>query len=369
MKTFSTVFLLLVILVISLNAQDIPLSAARVAKLEETVRKSPKDLTSRTQLIRHYEEGKSAAEKAALQRHRLAYISNNPDEETWAFPLTGNWTVDDIKNPDYIALKNEWLKQLAVKRSNRTVRLNGFYFFYYPEPGLAEKIIKDGQNDDPDEVYFSEVLINSYNQEYQVLEVMPSDENEEEAFAVNKNLVMRKLLAEAKKALSIIDKRSAARDDDVTVRKRLLAEIARAYFKLDENNNAKMTAQLLLAAVGEPEAIVDFPGQNDVRYFQIGMSIVGRVALADGNIASAGQYLLNSVRSLNKNAIYSISVDNEFLEELLVAVGRKMVLEYLALFKPLEFFSDEEKLVISKWQNGLSKGAFPKFDEIPSRLF
>lgn len=371
----SVIVLLIGILNFQVFAQDSTPSPAQVAQAEALIKKDPSNLELRRNLIRYYEnrmdvkERTVAADKVSLQQHRIAYISNNPDAELTAFSYLGFWLNGDTEDPEYLELKKEWIKQISFDRSNSTIRYNAFNFFSQPEPELAETILKDGQQIDPNDVFYSTILIKKYIEDYQTLvdykEIVDPSE-----FPAKEREHLDKILSEASKGIALLDRDTNADEKDKSLRSKFLAETAKAYLELDDRKNAGVAAESLLKSIGKPEEQENWLDVgSSVALYQTAMSVLGRIQLREGNIKKARDSLLTSVNSLDKDRIYGLSFDTKFLSEFLAAGGSKTILEYLRLFKPLEIVSEAQKVEIKQWENDLSKGRSPEFNKSQSNLY
>ncbi len=351
-------FLFILLPVINCAAQQLntKLTVKEAAALEEKLKQTPDDADARKNLIFYYTVKETPATKIALQRHRVALVQNNPEAATAAF--LGIWFDEGKEKADYTAIKNVWLKQIAADKLNNKIRFNALEFFnIHIESDLVEKLLKDGQALDPDNLEFPERLVEFYNNQFDNL---PIDADEPKT-----KILLNKIVAEAKNGLAKIDKEEYDTAIEKRAREMFLISNAKAFFELADFNNAGAAVGQLLDSLGKPEDLED---DDAVEKFQIAMSIAGRIELRKGNATKAREYLLSAVNRVQKERIYNPKVDVRFLEEFVVSDGKRSVLEYL---QQLELFDLPEEIQtnIKKWQSMLSKGKFPDFDDTYMKLY
>ncbi|HYP51635.1 MAG TPA: hypothetical protein VEQ34_11895, partial [Pyrinomonadaceae bacterium] len=120
---------------------------ARLKKIPDA-QQTPDDVSIRIELIEYYDRRETPEAKKAVQEHRLWLVRHRP--EKMYYRELGWWLKEeDLKNPDYIALKNEWLRQISLKKTNDKIRLSAAQFLKGGEAALAEKILREGQQINP----------------------------------------------------------------------------------------------------------------------------------------------------------------------------------------------------------------------------
>jgi hypothetical protein len=356
----SVLFLFFILLVVNCVAQQLTISTPReAAALEVKLKRTPDDADSRKLLIYYYTIMEPPAYKAALQRHRLALVQNNPEEAEAVF--LDNWLEADKNNPDYIAIKKIWLKQIAANKENNKIRFNAVEFFNSVEMDLSEKILKDGQTLDADNLEYYERLVKFYNERFDEL----SSYLEEEIDEAKIKEVLGKLVTQAKIGLSKIDQIEYDIEVEKIDREKFLVSAAEAYLELADLKNAREFAGKLLDALGKPAELSE---EREIDLFQTAMSIAGRIELREGNVSKAREYLLGAIASVNKEIVFNPKVDIKFLEEFLVADGKRSVLEYLKQLEAFDFPVDLQTKIKS-WQLLLAKGKIPAFENFYNILY
>ena len=107
-------------------------------------------------------------------------------------------------------------------------------------------------------------------------------------------------------------------------------------------------------------ALDDISGGSDVRHQAI--VVLGRIALAEGNIGSATEYLLAAGKVDGTSALGIIPPNMDLAKELLEHGQREAVLEYLELCSR---FWDSE--VLGVWADLVRAGRTPEFSAIVVR--
>lgn len=344
---------------IAVNAQEEILTKAEAIKVEAQLKKNPTDFMMRTRLIWFYELKKSATDKMALQRLRLDCVRFTPDHGFSAFACSGTWTPEDVKRPEYLSLKNEWLKQIGLRKTEKRVLLNAQYFFSEAEPEIAEKILNDGKNLEPFDPEFTYTQIANDKINYSFHSNMIGIE-EDATLNPKIHAVLKRIVVWAKDGINRIDKKEEKTADDLEFRNDFIADGASAAFDLEDFIVAGELAELLLNSLDIYDGgIYEF---RKVRYFQIGMSIKGRVALRNGNVDKAREYLMNSLKLLPEDHREQVRLDSKFLSEILIVEGRRPVLDYLSEFEKYLEDTDELKAEITNFKIALAKGKNPGLD-------
>ncbi len=346
--------------------QDEILTRAEALKVEAKLKQNPTDYIMRMRLIWFYQFKESAADKAALQRLRLDCARFIPDHDPTLISCLGTWEPEDVKKPEYLALKNEWLKQVGLHKVEKQVLLNAFSFFADPEPEIADKILNDAKNNEPFDPEFTDVQIKSYKQNYSFYENLIGIEDEE-VILPKINSVLKRIVASANDGVARIEKKKEEADEDVFFRKSFIAEGAAASFDLDDLKTAGDMSEMLLNSLRkEDESIY---GREDVSFLQIGMSIKGRIELRRGNLEKAREYMINTFKHIAEDADFDVGFDSIFLSEMLVVDGRRTVLDYLAAFE--KFKSDDEYWTeyLTKLRKDLARGTIPDFVNAPLKLY
>lgn len=330
------------------------LTAKEIVDLEAKVKTKPDDSEARIKLVNYYAERESAADKKSLQKHRLALIENNAQSD-YTLPL-GLWTEDERQTPEYVQLKNAWLKRIELDKPNRRVRFNAAYFLD-GEKELAEKILVEGKALAPADFEYSIKLVEFYE------DSMSINYGENEETRLNKRLaVLRKIIAEAQTALGLLKKAEDAETVADEIRKMLVAS-AKYALETGDLALAKKSAEEIIAQSGDSQSLANGFGDSGIESFQIANSVLGRIALRAGNVEKAREYLMNAILLIDDESNIYPKLDAPFLEEMLVRNGSKNVLEYLELFLKSKHLEDSDKGVVKEMILLLNRGTLPVFSD------
>ena len=332
------------------------LPLAKVRQLEAEVAASPNDSESRIRLLRHYmsyEVRETPAIIKARTAHRIWFVRNRPEAASFTvYGMMGQY--DSKESAEYAAIRDEWLKQISAKPSNKAVRLNAVDFVKGAEPKVAEQLLKDGMAVDP----------NAYEYPFQLSRILNSQIEYPEKDTTETQLakLKRELMDYGQTALVLVKKeRSTERDSD---RGELIVNLCRI---------AVETGDLKLAESLGRELVLDFGGDVSNSAFasaaHIGNIALGTVELSRGNNAKAAEHLLISIRApQRKPGGYLIEVDFSLAKELFRKGERKAVVEFLKQVLELNGFKEEPELykvrigAIKEWLAQAEKGIEPSFD-------
>jgi hypothetical protein len=334
---------------LALNEKTAPETEARLKKIPDA-QQTLEDVDARIELIEYYERRDTPEAKKTKQAHRLWLVRNRP--EKIYYRALGWWmSADDLKNPDYIALKEEWLRQINLKKTNDKIRFSAAQFLSELDAPLAEKILKEGQQLNPSLYEYSERLIGIYEAQVAaaVSDYESSEANGKEA---DIDAALRKVLNEGEKGLAIIakDKEQTTYFDhfDLLVR---LAEIA---LDLNELKKARAFAETVLNKTKDAsDAWIDT--EKAIYY---GNNLLGRVALREGSAAKAKEHLAASLTFPEENDFEIKDLKLELAAELLAKGEKQAVLDYLSRAEKLT--SDAENIKVSRrWQRMIKRNSFP----------
>ncbi|HEX8737970.1 MAG TPA: hypothetical protein VF721_21740 [Pyrinomonadaceae bacterium] len=322
---------------------------ARLKKIP-AAQQTPQDVDTRIELIYYYDRQATPAAKKAAQEHRLWLVRNRP--EKMYYRELGWWaSEEDLKNPDYIALKEEWLRQINLKKTNEKIRLSAAQFLSELDAPLAEKILREGQQLNPNVYEYSEHLIEIY--EAQVAAAIGDYESQEaDGKEADIDAALRKVLAEGEKGLAIIakDKEQATYFDHFD----LLVKLAEAALDLNELKKARAFAETVLNKTKDAsDAWID---REKAIYY--GNTLLGRVALREGNTAKAREHLPASLTFPEESDFEIKDLELDLAAELLARGEKQLVLDYLARAEKLTTDADNIK-VLRRWQRLIKRNSFP----------
>jgi hypothetical protein len=333
------------------NDKTAPEAEARLKKIPEA-QQTDSDVNIRIELIEYYERKNTPEAKKAMQEHRLWLVRNRP-EKMYHREL-GWWITDeDAKNPDYIALKNEWLRQISLKKTNDKIRLSAAEFLDDLDGLLAEKILKEGQQLNPNLYEYSEHLIRLY--EIEVAGAISDYETSKTGGGdAEIDAALRKLLAEGEKALAIISKdEDRARSSE---RIQLLARLAAVALDLNDLKKARVFSETILNGTKDESGETTWLDAGKAIFY--GNNLLGRVVLREGNAAKAKEHLLASITFSEESDFELETPELDLAGELLAKGEKQAVLDYLTRLEKLTTDDDHLK-IFRRWQRLIRRNSFP----------
>ena len=335
---------------------DGKLAAGQVRKLEAKVTAEPDDTESRIRLLRHYmsyEVRETPAVIRSRTTHQLWFVRNRPEmPATTIFGIFGRTNFQ--RSPEYITLRDEWLRQAAAQKSNKMVRLNAVEFVQEIEPDVAKQLLKDGMAIDP----------TVYEYPFQLSRLARSelDDVDKELTADERTTLNRRILDVGRTALALITKeRSEDRDAN------------RGELTINMCRSALETGDMALAESLGRDLVVEFGSEiGNAAYSQashIGNIALGMVELSRGSTSKAVEHLLTSIRApLRKTQGHFTGIDLTLAKELFRKGEHKAVIEFLKQALELESFKSEPEVykiridAIRTWISQAEKGVEPNFD-------
>lgn len=328
-----------------------PLEAKR---LEARLLRDPSDVDARIQLVGYYSKWQAKdtpARAKARAAHRLWLVENRPEiSDDYPFWDRRAFKLD---SPEYLSLKNAWLKQIEANKTNSAIRTNAFKFLKYYDRALAAKIMMDGLTLQPDEYQYPLLVSQMYEQ---MPEEVINETPEQHLERIKNELDAGRI------ALALLKtERSDNRDSS---RMFLLKKLPQAAFELNRYDEARSLATELILDFGQSASAY---GYDDAAH--IGNIILGRVALKQKDINAAKEYLLIAIRApLRREKSWLGEIDTTLAKELLEAGEKETVIEYLKLCEGLSNLTTEKKLFenqstkLKLWQEQIRQGKTPTFD-------
>jgi len=331
------------------------LTAGEVKNTEALLVREPGNIEARKSLLAYYgnyETKQTAAIEKARLKHRIWFIQNRP--EMSGYEVTGFFDLAKFsKDAVYDLLKAEWLKQVALHPRNSQIRLNAASLMEYVEPSAAISLLSEGEKIDPEEYEFP----------LKLAEIYASRSRSPKVEAASQRSYLTLTLEKGEQALSQIKKeRSRARDRD---RKKLLVNLSKVGLELKKYDRTRAFAT---------ELILDFGNdQDDFGYEEAahkGNIVLGRIALAENDIAKAKEHLLIAIRApLRSESVWLSDIDFDLARELLAKGEKDAILEYLRLCLSLREREKEsvdlyksEISALKSWQEQIKTGKVPSLD-------
>ena len=334
---------------------DTKLGSAEVLRLEAAVRARAADVSSREKLLRHYGNYEVKETPAVIRsrlEHKLWMIRNRPERATAR--LIGSHFRQEKNSAEFIAIRDEWKKQIASRPSDKNIWLNAVDSVQDTEPDLAQTMLTEAMELHPDAYEFPQRL---------TLDLVSRLQSGGDPLSPTvRSEYWKRATETGKRALVLLKKeRSATRDAD---RAALLLSLLPIVFD---------SGDLELAVSLARELILDFGGETSSPNFEmaahIGNIILGKVALAKNDLARAADHLMISIRApLRKEDGFFTEIDLSLAAELFRRGEKKVVVEFLASAQEVSGFTEdadlfeEEISALKKWIGEIEKGSEPSFD-------
>ena len=290
--------------------------------LEAKLLEDPDDISSRTRLIRHYNPNRLGGSARARGEHVVWLIENAPYADELG-PTGWNEIYRQFAPEAYDAGREAWRRHVEREPDNPVFLAR--YARFVNSTELLERAHRlDAQNP-----RLALELANAY-----LLAAMRPDEEDYDAQA-------------AAKALTQFDRAYAIADNDI-MRNGVLRERAWAAFAAGRYDLAKQDAQAILDA--NP-----FRGP-DGDLLHRGNTILGRIALIEGDVARAKEHLLKSGKVPTSPVLGSFGPSMALASELLALGHREVVRDY---FELCAVFWEADHL--NAWRAALDAGQTPEF--------
>ncbi|MDE0008320.1 MAG: hypothetical protein OXS50_08575 [Gammaproteobacteria bacterium] len=297
-----------------------------VAGLEERLRMDPHDREARVQLIDHYRSTRWRDEDSARRHAALVVwaVEHTPRDSLLGTP---DGYLYPHRSPDaYARAKGLWLAHLERMPDDMTLLGNAAAFFGLADKDLAVSLLKTAKALEPSNAEWSFRLGHQYRLGAGAA-TAPADDT---------NLVLA--AAEFERAYEI-GAGCAERNDTY------LVEAMRATFAIGRHADARAYAEL---AMGSSCEYCDAHHQANV--------VLGRIALAEGDVATAREHLLAAGRVEGSPVLGSFGPNMALARDLLQHGEREAVLAYFDL---CSHFWDSDKL--ADWTVLVRAGRMPDF--------
>ena len=318
------------------SAEDIAtegedLSAEEAAALEKQLLQNPEDLEARIKLLGYYWSSgiDDHSLDAKAHPHIFWLIRNHPEAEILGTPYGTIVGGSDYDSDAYVEGKRLWEEQLKAKGNDLHVLSNSAEYFLFQDPSLTEKSLLKGRDLDPKNHEWAERLGNFY-----MLGVYPGDGEEG-----------------VKSAQKAFDCYRAAYELAATFdREAMLTELAKTAIAAGDLDAAEIYASKTLEHVEH-----NWNAGNNLHH---GNLILGRVALAKGDVAKAKEHLLAAGRTTGSPQLDSFGPNMALALELLKRSERDVVLEYLELCRKFWDMGGDQ---LDSWSATIKDGGIPDF--------
>jgi hypothetical protein len=304
-----------------------------VEKLERMAEASPHDIAVRILLVSFYWRLRSLSIEygQALQRHVYSIVSTCPESE-----FAGSAEICVDPNDDRVAytrLRELWLKHVGTFPDNKTILDHAARFFALSEPGLSKHLLELARKLEPSNPEWLRRIAH--------LEMLGLQSQSKEV----RRAKARSAMINLENAISSMKTQEQ--------RSRLLTELGKAAFEAGELEKASAYASELLNSVSR-ESIQGDVGDSVHRV----NTILGRIALAEGNKDRAKTHLIESARVSPTPVLQSFGPSMQLAHELLQLGERQVVIDYLnmcaSFWKPPDH-------ICEKWIYAIVHGELPDF--------
>jgi hypothetical protein len=308
------------------------LNSQQAVELEKQLEGKPQELSTRTLLLGYYFGKNDVPSRLARQKHILWIIENHPEASIAGSP-EGQLTFDPDEEV-YAKARALWLKQVVAHSQNTAVLSNAADFFNGRERIMAESLIKQAATIEPENYQWFQRLGRLHERAWRWSSGEESRNSAWKAFVYYEQAW-----------------RATRRDQD---RAYLLPEVTKFAYEAGNLNKAAAYATTLLNKYARSK---QSPNYGDAIHY--GNLVLGRVALARGNIVRAKAYLLESGKTPGSPHLDSFGPSMILAKELLEKGERRAVIQYFHLCA--QFWKDDEGQ-LKKWEDIVRRGGMPDFD-------
>ena len=275
------------------------LTAAEAAALERRLEADPEDLNARARLLGYYFRH-HRIDPPRKAGHVLWFIRNAPEAELLEGP---EGQIMPMLDPEgFAAAKQAWLEQIESEPRNVTFLRHAAAFFSLSDETLSAELLVRAEVVEPKSAEWARELGNIHWREARQF---PEGWDMELA---------ERALANFERAYEL---------SDASGRGPLLSRLGMVAYVVGDLDKARMYAEAMLA-----DSPANWNRGNRVHY---GNLVLGRIALADGDLGGAGQYLLAAGRTPGSPQLKSFGPDMGLARDLLARGETQTVLRYLAL--------------------------------------
>ena len=312
---------------------DLDLTPWEATLLEMKLKLDPHDVVARSMLLEYYfyrgpKKLPSRTEIEAQSKHILWLIRNRPEAEVLARP---GGTIDYALDPKgYSEGKKAWMDQWQRDPTNWIVLDNAAKFFMHQDRDLAIELLQQGQSLEGGNPNWPEQLGRMY-----ALDIIGEDSSE------MKTEFAEKALVHFEKAYDLSDGRGQAY---------LLTDLAKMALTANQYEKATGYANAMLAE--------DSPDRNSGDHIHHGNLVLGRIALAEGDIEEAKRRLIAAGKTTGSPSLNSFGPKMMLAKELLQKGEKEVVLEY---FRHCARFWEMGQDRLEEWSDLVQANRVPDF--------
>lgn len=300
--------------------------------LEEKLVGEPDDVTSRTQLLGFYSRSRSqpdASTLAAIRSHVLWLVRHSPDAPVLGSP---DGTISRKADPEgYSEGRKAWMNHLENDPDNVTILGHAARFLHFSERKTRIELLQRARSLDPSNAEWPRRLGREY--EANIFREAKLTGNEA-----------------AEKALEMYE--NAFELSDEGDRETLLEDLANVAFEAGRHDEARQYAESLLQGAGDG---MSWNYGNRVHH---GNLILGRIALAQGNVEGARFRLIAAANTTGSPGLKSFGPNMALAKDLLERGEQDVVLRY---FRACAKFWETDRGKLDEWTAQVKEGKIPDF--------
>jgi hypothetical protein len=359
--------------------KGIQLSAEQAQKLEDQLKVNPKNLSLRTQLIGYYhpKSFQPGDARKARYSHLLWIIENHPGAPIAGTPQATLYPALDKEN--YQTAKALWLKQIDKHKDRATVLGNAAKFFQLSDKDRTESLLIRTRTIEPNNPQWAQQLGQLYSLQAGVEILQGSAERRKELSAkalkqfedalkaMKTGIVSEDKLKAMKAKFEKATKTELEGEDSLKAmmaeflkaqkaeigRSALLQYVAVVALDAGELKKAEAYATEMLTKAKTTGRKSGFLHGNAVHH---GNLILGRLALASGNLTKAKKHLIEAGKTPGSPQLNSFGPNMLLAKALLKKGEKEIVLEYFQLCS--KFWKSD---ALMRWADVVEKGQIPKF--------
>ena len=316
-----------------LALQGAGLTSTEADTMEKGLKANPNDLRTRIRLLGYYSQARyhSTASRETWHRHVLWIIQRYPEAKICGLPYV---QLDpELDKGVYGQAKELWLNDVKAHPANTEILWNAGAFFLLHDRSLTENLLRKGKTLEPKNPRWPEQL----GQLYSLGLNAKSGTDKREA---------------AVKALAQLEAATALQKQDYD-KFYALDDLAMKAFEAGQMDKARQYASDLLAKSADYKD--DWNYGNAI---QDGNIVLGRLALANGDVEKAKNYLIEAGKTPGSPQLDSFGPNMSLAKELLEKGEKDVVLEYFQLCGK---FWEMGKQDLQKWTQTVRSGGIPDF--------
>ena len=308
------------------------LSSEEAALLEEKLAADPEEVTLRTKLLGYYLKRQMEQDESALgarRRHVLWLIRNSPDAAVLG---VSEGTISRTADPEgYSQGRKAWMNHLEGDPENVTLLGHAAGFVWYDEQETRIELLQRARSLDPSNAEWPRRL--GFEHDGNIGRGSPEASKQT-----------------AEKALELYE--NAFELSGKLDRETLLDDLAKVAFEAGKHDKARDYAESLLQNAGDG---MSWNYGNRVHH---GNLVLGRIALADGNVKAARFRLIAAGNTPGSPGLKTNGPNMTLAKDFLERGERDVVLKY---FRACARFWEMGQGKLDEWTAQVEEGKIPDF--------